>query len=76
MTIKTRRGKPRRSISSTKRRRGQKVRSVIQNYVPISSIDKDMHCECTGQMRAKKYLRKSCYHHIECSAANSLTVFM
>jgi len=35
-----------------------------------------MHCKCTGQMRAKKYLRKSCYHRIECSAANSLAIFM
>ena len=24
----------------------------------------------------EKYLRKSCYHHIECSAANSMAIFM
>ena len=35
-----------------------------------------MHCELTGQMGVKKYLRKSCYHHIECSATNSLATFM
>ena len=35
-----------------------------------------MYCECTGQRGAKKYLRKSCYHHIEWSTANSLTAFM
>ena len=28
------------------------------------------------KMRTEKYLRKSCYHRIECSAANSLAVFM
>ena len=50
--------------------------SVVQNDVPGSSIDKDMHCERTGQMGANKYLSKSCYHRIECSAANSLTAFM
>ena len=27
-------------------------------------------------MEAKKYLRKSCYHRIECSVANSLAAFM
>ena len=35
---------------------------VVQNDVPRSSVDKDMHCKCTGQMGAKKYLRKSCYY--------------
>ena len=28
------------------------------------------------KMGAEKYLRKSCYHRIECSAANSLVAFM
>ena len=27
-------------------------------------------------MGVEKYLRKSCYHRIKCSAANSLTAFM
>ena len=76
MTVKTRRGRLRRSISSAKRRKGQKVRFVVQNDVPRSYIDNDMHCERIGQMGAKKYLRKSCYHCIECSAANPLTAFM
>ena len=35
---------------------------------------------CTVNVRDKvgveKYLRKSCYHHIECSAANSMAIFM
>ena len=76
MTIKAERGRPRRSIPSAKRRRGQKICSVIQNDVLGNSIDNDMHCKRTGQMGAKEYLRKSCYHHIECSAAKSLAVFM
>jgi len=66
----------RKSISSTKRNRGQKVCSVIQSDVLGSSIDKNMHCERTGQIGARKYLRESCYHHIECSAANSLATLM
>ena len=35
-----------------------------------------MHYERTGQMGAKKYLKKSYYHDIECSAINSLVAFM
>ena len=76
MTVKAGRGKPRRSISSAKRRRGQKVYSVVRNDIPRSSIDKDMHCEHTRQMRANKYLRKNCYHYIECFVANFLTAFI
>ena len=49
MTVKAERGRPKRSISSAKRRKGQKVNSIIQSDVPGSSIDKDMHCECTGK---------------------------
>ena len=76
MTVKAGRGRPRRSISSAKRRRGQKVCSVVQNDIPRSSIDKNMHCERTRQMRAKKYLRKSYYHCIEYFVANFLTAFI
>ena len=50
--------------------------SVIQSDIPGSSIDKDMHCERTGQIGAGKYLRESRYHCIECSVANSLTALM
>ena len=35
-----------------------------------------MHYEHTRGMRAKKYLRESCYHSIECSIANSLATLM
>ena len=76
MTVKVGRSRSRRSISSAKRRRGQKVCSVVENDILRNSIDKDMHCERTGQMGAKKYLRKNCYHCIECFTTNSLTAFM
>ena len=76
MAVKIGRGKPRRSISLAKRKKGQKVCFVIQDDALGSSIDKDMHYKRTGQMGAKKYLRKNCYHCIECSAANSLAAFM
>ena len=49
MAIKAGRGKPRRSITLAKQRRGQKVSTIIQNDIPGSSVDKDMHCERTGQ---------------------------
>ena len=35
-----------------------------------------MHYECTGRMEARKYLRKSCCHRIECPAPNFLTAFI
>ena len=75
MAVKIGRGRPRRSFSLAKRKKGQKVCSVIQDDAPGSSIDKDMHCKRTGQMGPKKYLRKSCYHHIEYFATNSLAAF-
>ena len=68
--------RPNRSIFSAKQSRDQKVCSVIQNDIPGNSIDKDMYYEHTGQMGAEKYLRESCYHHIECSVANSLAMLI
>ena len=49
MAVKAGRGRPRRSISSAKRRRGQKVSCIIQSDFPGSFVDKDMYCERTGQ---------------------------
>ena len=49
---------------------------VIQSDIPGNSIDKDMHYEHIGQIRAGKYIRKSYYHHIECSATNYLAALM
>ena len=66
----------RRSIFLVKQSRDQKVCFVIQSDILGSSIDKDMHYERIGQMGVEKYLRESCYHRIECSAANSLAALM
>ena len=49
---------------------------AVQGDVLGSSIDEDTLCERTGQMGARKYLRESCNHRIECSAANSLATLM
>ena len=49
MTVKAGRGMPRRSISLAQRIKGQKVSSIIQSDVLGNSVDKDMHCEHTGQ---------------------------
>ena len=49
MVVKVGRGRLRRRISSAKRRRGQKMSSIIQSDIPGNFVDKDMHCECTGQ---------------------------
>ena len=58
-----------------KRNRGQKECPVIQGDLGNSS-DNDIHYERTGQLGGGKYLRESCYHRIECSAANSLAALM
>ena len=41
------RGRLRRSITSAKRRKGQKVGYIVQSDVPGSSVNKDMHRERT-----------------------------
>ena len=48
------------------------------NYgdLPGSSSDKDVHHKRIRMMRIQKYLRKSCYHRIECTAATFLAAFM
>ena len=76
MTVEVGKGCLRGNIPSAKRNEDQDVPPVIQGDVPRVSIDKDMHYECTGRMRARKYLRKGCCHRIKCSAANFLAVFM
>ena len=50
--------------------------SVIQSDIPGNSINKDMHYKRIGQMGARKYLKESCYHHIEYFVADSLTALM
>ena len=71
-----REGSPRRNASSAKQSWGPKVWFAIQDNIPGGFIDRDAHHGCIGQMRIMKYLRESCYHHIECSVANSLVALM
>ena len=44
--------------------------------LPRSSSDKDMYHKRIRMMGTQKYLRKNCYHHIECTAATFLAAFM
>ena len=74
LVMRVQEGGPRRNASLAEQSRGQKVWSAIQSNVSEDSIDKDTHHESTGQRGTMKYLRESCYHRIECSVANSLTV--
>ena len=69
-------GGPRRNASSTKQSKDQKVRSAIKSNVLGDSTVKDKYQEGTRQREVMKYLRESCYHHIECSTTNSLAAFM
>ena len=41
-----------------------------------SSSDRDMRHKRTRKIGTQKYLRKSCYHRIECFATNFLAAFM
>ena len=76
MVIRVQKGGSRKNASLAEQSRGSKVWSTIQGKIPGDSIDKDMHHESTGQREAIKYLRKSCYHHIECSVTKSLAILM
>ena len=49
---------------------------ITQSDLPRNSSERDMHYERTERVEARKYLRKSCCHSIECPAANFLTAFM
>ena len=69
-------GRPRRSISSAKQRKGQRVCSAIQSDNLGSSVDKDIHCDHTGQNGSWEISREICYHRIKCSVTNSLTALM
>ena len=76
MTRKAWEGSPRRNASLAKQSRGQRVRSAIKSNPSEDFTDKDKHQKSIGQRGAKKYLRESCYHRIECSAANPLATLM
>ena len=47
-----------------------------QSDLPCNSSDRDVHHEHTRRGGPQKYLRKNCYHHIECTAATFLAAFM
>ena len=47
-----------------------------QGDLPGSSGDKDVYHKRIRMMETQKYLRKNCYHYIECTTANFLAVFM
>ena len=44
--------------------------------LPGSSNDKDVYHERPKMMGPQKYLRKSCYHRIECTTTTFLAAFM
>ena len=67
---------PRRNIPLAKRSEDQNICSIIQGDVLGRSIDKGMYYERIGEMGARKYLRESCYHRIECFTANTLAALM
>ena len=60
--------------------RQAKYRSDIdpndQGDLPGSSNDRDVRHKYTRKMGTQKYPRRSCYHRIECSVANSLAGLM
>ena len=52
------------------------VYSRYHSDLPWNSSDRDVHHEHTRMRETQKYLRKSCYHHIECTVTTFLTAFM
>ena len=50
--------------------------SRYHSDLPWNSSDRDVHHEHTRMRETQKYLRKSCYHHIECIVTTFLTAFM
>ena len=44
--------------------------------LPGSSSDKDVHHKHIRMMETQKYLRGSCYHHIECTTTTFMAAFM
>ena len=47
-----------------------------QSDLQENSSNRDMHYKRTRNMGTQKYLRKNCYHRIECPATNFLVAFM
>ena len=76
MNVNVWKGSLRRNASSTKQSRGQKDWSALKGDTSKGSTDKNKHQGNIGQKEAKKYLRESCYHRIECSVTNSLAALI
>ena len=72
MTVKAKRGGPRRSIPLARRKEDRNMCPIIQGDVPGGSIDKNVNYKRTEGVGARKYLRENYYHRIKCSATNSL----
>ena len=53
-----------------------KMYSNDQSDLPWNFNDRDVHHEHTRRRETQKYLRKSCYHNIECTTATFLATFM
>ena len=52
------------------------IYSITQNDLSRNSTERDVHYKRTGRRGARKGLRKSCCHRIECPTANFLATFM
>ena len=52
------------------------VYSSNQNDLPGNSIDRDVPHKCARRQETRKYLKKSCYHRIKCTAVTFLSAFM
>ena len=71
MVIRVQESGPRMNSSSADQSRGLGLRFAFQGNILGDSTGRDTHPEGTGQRRTMKYLKESCYHRIEYSAANS-----
>jgi len=47
-----------------------------QGNLSRNSSDRDVHHKHTKRRETQKYLKESCYHHIECTTATFLAAFM
>ena len=74
--MRVQKGGPRMNAFSAEQSGGQTVWFTIQSNILRDSVDKDTHHESTRKKEVMKYLKESCYHRIECSAANSLAALM
>ena len=63
-------------FSSDMIKSGSNIHFTNQGDHPGSSSDKDVHCKHTKEMGTQKYLKESCYHYIEYTAATFLAAFI